>query len=166
MSMELVIDADKLQQAILRSPVVLERELDKAIGRSVHEIARSARRLVPKAHSILVNSIHVERPSALEGIVAPSTDYAQAVEEGTGIQGPQGTPSNVMPPIEPIEDWIRVAGITPNDPSMNQNDLAWAIARSIAEGGTPPQPYMAPALEEKRGRAEQLLNVAIDKALQ
>lgn len=166
MNMELIIDADRLQKAILKAPDVLERELDKGIGRSVHEMARSARRHAPKAHSLLVNSIDVERPAPLEGIVAPSMDYAQAVEEGTGLQGPQGTPSGVMPPIEHIEDWIGVAGITPNDPSMDRKDLAWAIARSIAEKGTPPQPYMEPALEENRARAERHIGAAIDKALQ
>ena len=166
MSLQLSLDSNKLQRAILKAPDKLERELDKAIGRSVLEMAREARSHVPKAHSLLVNAITVERPSRLEGIVAPSVVYAQAVEEGTGIYGPTGQASGIVPPVEFIEDWIGVAHLTPNDPSMDQRDLAWAIARTIAATGTPAQPYLAPAFESKQARAQQLLDRAIDRALQ
>lgn len=151
------INTDRLQQAIRNAPRALEREMSAAIVRVTKEIARDAHRNAPKATSLLRNSINDTYPSPYEGIVAPGVDYAQAVEEGT-----HGQP---MPPVQNIEDWIAVRRIVPNDPDMTPHQLAFVMARSIAHRGTPAQPYMVPALESNRVRAERRLNAAIDRAL-
>ena len=165
-SLNMELHSDKLMDALLRMPHQLEKNMDRAIERIVQEMARDARRNAPKAASTLVQSIHVERPSPLEGIVAPSVHYAQMVEEGTGLQGPFGKASGVMPPVQNILDWIETgSGVSANDPSYDNEDLAWAIARSIAKHGTAPQPFMAPALESNRTRAERRINQAIEKTL-
>ena len=159
MSLELSIDSKKLQQAILKAPDVLERELDLAIGRILPEMARAAKDEAPKSMSTLTNSIKDDRISPLEGIVAPHVNYARAVEEGTD--------GGYYPPPQNILDWIRAgSGITPNDPDMDDVDLAHAISRSIAQKGTQPHPYMAPAFENKKARADFLINRAIERALQ
>lgn len=159
-SMNLVIDADKLMEALIRQPTKLKKNLDAAITRVLYLFARAARQKAPKAMSTLVNSIGVNRQSALEGTVGPSVNYGAAVELGTGLHGPSGTSDNKMPPVQNIQDWIsvvRVSSLKYADP----RDLAWAIAKSIAVLGTPAQPYMAPAFEENKARAEQLLDAAI-----
>lgn len=159
MPLELTIEASALQRALLASPRALERHLDRAIGRVTQEIARDARIKAPKAFSTLTNSIRGFRPSTSEGIVAPGVDYARLVEEGTEGGGDR------LPPTRNLLDWVKVKGISPNDPDMTQEDLAFAIARSIAVKGTPAQPYLRPALEENRARAERLISRAIDDAL-
>jgi len=164
-SMELTIDANKLQKAILKAPDKLEANLSKAIERVTQEMARSAKRHAPKAFSILVNSIRAKKVAVLEGQVAPGVNYAEAVERGTGIYGPAGTPSGKMPPLSSIEDWVKVTGIRPRETGQTQRDVAWLIARKIALTGTKPQPYMQPAFDENRKRAEQRINDAIDKAI-
>lgn len=157
MSLELTIDSRELQRALLAGPHVLEKHLDRAIGRTVQEMARSARRHAPKAVSTLVNTIKPEQPSALEGRVVVGVDYARAVEEGTA--------GGRFPPVDNILDWVKVTRQVPDDPSLSPDDLAFVIARSIARRGTPPQPYLAPALEENRSRAERRISQAIDDAL-
>jgi len=164
--LQLIIDQDKLIQALLHAPDKLVKELDRGIDRSLHEMARDARREAPKAFSTLVNSINVTRPNRLEGIVAPGVDYAQAVEEGTGIFGPEGVYSGELPPVENIKDWIGVAGISPNNPDYDQDDLAWAIAKNIALTGTQEQPYLAPAYEKNIDKTGQRIDRAIERALQ
>ena len=156
--MELTFNGKVLQQALLQGADVLVRYMDKAIDRTVQEMARAARRNAPKAFSTLTQSIRPLRPNRLEGIVAPGVDYAQLVEEGTG-----SNPG--FPPTDTIEDWIKVKNITPNDPSMSTRDLAYVMARSIALKGTPAQPFMQPAFDDNKARAERRFNKALRDAI-
>ncbi len=155
--MELQIDTKALRKALALGPRVLERHLSFAIERSVQEMARQARREAPKAFSTLTNSIRPVRQSSVESLVVAGVDYAAMVEKGT-----QG---GSVPPEQPILDWIRVVGVTPSRPDMDEEDLAYVIARSIAARGTPAQPFMAPAFEGNKRRAERRINKAIDDAL-
>lgn len=156
-ALALHIDNTRLRLAASAAPQRLAQEMDLAITRIVKEMARTARRKVPKAHSTLANSIRDEKISSFEAAVVAGVNYALDVEEGTDPQG--------MPPVLAIFDWIRVKNIEPNDPTMDQSDLAFVIARSIAHAGTPAQPYAAPALEAHRAGAEQRISRAIDIAL-
>lgn len=163
--MQLTVDTEKLLKAVIAQPVKLEKNLDIAIDRSLHLFARSARENAHKAFSTLMQSIGITRNGKLEGTTGPSVNYGQAVEEGTGIFGPDGQPSGIMPPVENIHDWVKLVNLTPNDPSMDSADLAWAIAKSIALEGTQAQPYMEPAFEDNRHEAERLIDVAINASL-
>lgn len=156
-SLELVFDNKDLRQAFARSPQILRKHLDNAILRAVGEMARKAQSLVPKANSTLWTAIKPRQPEPLTGEVVAGTDYARLVEEGTGPGG--------RPPVQTMLDWIKVHGITPNDPTMDQTDLAFVMARSIAQRGTPAQPFMKPAFEDKKARAQQLIDQALDRAL-
>lgn len=163
--LEISVESDRLVKALLLAPRALQKHMDRAIGRAALEIARSWRRRAPKAHSTYTNSIRSEQVSPFEAVAVAGVDYARAVEEGTGIYGPRAAASGKAPPVNAIYDWVRVKNITPDDPTMDQMDLAFVIARSIAARGTPAQPSAAAALEENRARAEQLINAAIDAAL-
>jgi len=162
---DLTIDSDRLQRALTRAPRVLAVEMNKAVARTVQEMARSARRHAPKAFSHLVNSIGAVQVSPLEGLVVAGMDYARMVEEGTGPQGPQARDGGGFPPVQHILDWIRVKRIVPDDPGMDQRDLAFAIARGIARKGTPPHPFMAPAFADNKARAEQRIDAAVSRAI-
>ena len=116
-------------------------------------MARSAKRNAPKNTSQLTNSIKSQRIGDLHHEIIAATNYARAVEDGTEPGG--------FPPIQSIVDWIKTGGITPDDPFMDVEDLAWVIARSIYKHGTPAQPYMKPAVEEHTTQ----LNVALRHAI-
>lgn len=163
--MRLTIDYRQLEQALRRRPEQLVTELSRAIGRVIQEMARAARREAPKAFSTLVNAIKTAQPSPTLGRVVAGTDYARAVEEGTGIHGDQGQASGRMPPVQNIEDWLRVKGIQPRDPRHDLRDLAWMIAARIASTGTPAQPYLTPQLEHHQRRAQKLIDAAVARVL-
>lgn len=163
--MELITNSDKLAEAFLKAPVQLEKNIDRAINSVMYPIARTAREKAPKAFTTLAIGIQVHRPSTLEGIVAPSSNYAEDVERGTGIYGPAGTPSGKMPPVQNILDWAKVIGLVPQQPGETLRQTAYAIARHIATTGTRPHPYMEPALEEHANDASRGMNAAIDKTL-
>lgn len=155
-----------LARALAASPKRLEREMNGAVLRLVREMARAARDKAPRAMSTLTQSIAPRMVGALEGVVAAGVNYAQAAEEGTGLWGPQKQASGKMPPVESILDWIKVKHLTPDDPNMDQTDLAFVIARSIAARGTPSQPYFEPTLKEFGGRGESLMSAAIERTLE
>jgi hypothetical protein len=69
------------------------------------------------------------------------------------------------PPRRSILDWIRVKRITPNDPDMSDDDLAFVIARSIVRKGTPAQPYLEPALRSKTNRIYDLVRQGAERGL-
>jgi hypothetical protein len=157
-SISLEIKHAGLTQALQKSPEVLTRHLRLAVLRILMEIARQARSSAPKAFSTLTYSINQRMIDDLSGEVRPHVDYARMVEEGTGPGG--------FPPEQSIVRWIAVKGITPRDPAMSVEDLAYAIARSIALHGTQKQPYLMPAANEKKARANVLFNKAVDDSLQ
>lgn len=140
------IEKSRLERALRFTGPTLVKFLRPAIGRTIVEMARNARRLAPKAMSTLVNSIiPVMAIDGLSGEVRPHANYAEAVERGTGLYGPKHTASGKPPPVAAILDWIKVKRIKPDDPFTDQEDLAYVISRSIAARGTPPQPYLEPA---------------------
>jgi hypothetical protein len=155
-----------LARVFAAAPHILERNMEHQISRVIKEMARTARKEAPKAMSGLVTAIKDVMVSAFEGQVVAGKDYAQAVEDGTGIYGPSGQASGKMPPKDNILDWMRVTKITPRDPSMSEDQLEFLIARKIATQGTPEQPFMAPALEENTKEAERRIDLAIQKTLQ
>jgi len=163
--LEFFASNQRFVKAIANAPELLIKEMDKAIGRIIAEMAVTAKLKAPKAMSTLTNSIIPEQISPFEGVVRANADYARAVEEGTGIYGPTKKAQGNLPPIRSLLDWIKVKNITPNDPEMDQEDLAWLFARKIAMNGTKAQPFLAPTLEEKSARADELIEMAIDNTL-
>lgn len=163
--MELTLDTVDLRRAIALGPQALARHMDRGIDRVVRDWARDARLNSPESFGELRNSISFRRPSALEGITFVGVDYGPMVEQGTGVYGPEGLPSEILPPVENILDWVKKSGITPRNPGDDQVDVAFAIAQSIAQGGTPAQPFLGPAFDDNRAAAERRLNAAIDAAL-
>lgn len=157
MSLELRVETKDLQRAMAAGPAVLEKHMARAVGRATQEMARDARRRAPKAFSTLTNAIRADQVSPFEGRVVAGVDYARMVEEGTD--------GGAIPPERFILDWINVRRIEPRDPSMDVEDLAFVIARSIAVKGTPAQPFMGPAFDDNKARAERSINNAIKSAL-
>lgn len=136
---EVSLRGDELvQRALRQAPDELVRQVDWALQRGAQEVAREERRDVAKATSQTANSIYPEQIGPMHYLVAPHTDYAPHIELGT--EGPYSG----MPPVQAILDWVKTVGVTPQDPEDAPEDVAWAIARSIAARGTPAQPFVEP----------------------
>ncbi|MFP4615569.1 MAG: HK97 gp10 family phage protein [Thiohalorhabdus sp.] len=149
MSLRIEVRDAAMLAGLRRAPRTMDRNLRRGVSRSLQELAREARRRAPKATSTLTNSIRAIKPLPLAGMVVPGVAYARYVEEGIG--------PGSWPPQQDLVEWIRTRGVTPDDPSMDDEDLAYVIARAIHQRGIPPQPYMAPTYEAKRDRVEQIL---------
>lgn len=165
MRLDYSTDMDRIVQAMRKAPRVMGKHLRHGMDRAALELSRSARRKAPKATSQLVNSIGIERPGQFSRVIAPASEHGAYQELGTGIYGPGGIPSGKMPPMQSLRDWIRTAGIEPRDPSMDTDDLAFVIGRSIAEKGTHAQPFMKPAFEEGQDRAFEVIRRSAEDGL-
>lgn len=128
-------------------------KIDQVLSKGSAWIARDAKELAPKNQSTLAQSIKGHKVKSLFHEVVAGTNYARAVEEGTEPGG--------FPPEQAILDWIKTARIEPDDPFMEQEDLAFVIARSIHQRGTAAQPYMQPAVEKNATRIDVALRHAI-----
>jgi len=143
--------------AMRRAPEVLARNMANATRRNLLEISRLARHDAPKAFSTLANSIQIEMHSPLDGITGPAADYGEMVEKGTGPGG--------FPPLETMLDWIRTKNITPENPLMRLEHLAFVMSRSISKKGTPAQPYLEPAAEQLQGNVLRNYDLALERSL-
>jgi hypothetical protein len=81
--------------------------------------------------------------------------YGITVEEGIGRKAGR------MPPIAPIENWIRKKNLRPKAGSTVEG-FAFAIARNIAKRGTnpKPKPFAAPAVEQvKKNFGDEIIEL-------
>jgi hypothetical protein len=131
-------DANNVANRLIKQARLIPVELDLKARKTALLVQRDARRNVPKAHSELVNAITFEKLRNGEYQIEVAKDYGRSVEEGSGPGG--------LAPIQSIIDWLQVRRITPNNPEMEIDELAFLIQRKIASRGSPAQPYMAPAV--------------------
>ena len=148
------IDDEDLLALMAKAPHIAERSIERYLSRGAMEVTNEARSLAPKAASGLVNSILADRISPFEYRVGPHVDYGGYVEKGFGAAH-----SRVMSQrkYQGLIDWIRAKHISPNDPKMDDVDLAVLIGRSLARRGRSPQPYLRPAAENKQSRVFELV---------
>lgn len=153
MKVKIEHNASQVRAVLSGAPDRFMGALDRALSRGVQELVRVIRRNVPQAHSHFVNSINSKRLAQADYLAYAGVDYAGYPETGTG---PGGSPSR-----QTLLDWIRVKGITPRDPSMTLDELAYVIGRSIRRKGTRAQPSFGPALESHRSRLAQLVSTEL-----
>jgi hypothetical protein len=131
------------QELVRIAPEVAARQVD-ITGLNIESKAKNL--CVVGVAGLLRASIHYKRTGEAEGVVEVNQAYAPYVE--------YGTPPH-MPPVEALELWAdRILG----DPS-----LAWAVAMSIKERGTPSQPFLFPAAEEERPKHLERMKEAIER---
>jgi len=85
----------------------------------------------------------------LEIHVGSTANYAAAVEKGTDPH---------FPPPSALRDWARSV--------LGDEDLAYPVARSIAENGTEAQPFLEPAFEDNLTFIVDRINDAVEQAIQ
>ena len=148
------------RQLIAHLPKVPERvqqHLAQNVHRGTLEVQRLQQELAPKASSLLTHAIQANQIDAYTWEIVAGTNYATATEEGSKAGG--------RAPVQAILDWIKQKRITPNDPEMDQEDLAFIMQRSIQAKGVKAQPFMQPGLEQKTDRLRQLIHQAVNDGL-
>jgi hypothetical protein len=82
----------------------MEREVGAELDVQAQLVARTMRREAPTFQSVLVNSIHVEKPDVMQRLVAPGVDYAQAVHDG--VKPGKGLPRFFDPEANDLVRWL------------------------------------------------------------
>lgn len=138
-------------------PEQVQTHIASNLHRGVLEVQRTQRDLAPKASSLLAQAIQAQQIDPQTWEIVAGTNYATATEEGSQSGG--------RAPVQAILDWIKQKQISPNDPDMDLEDLAFVMQRSIQAKGVNPQPYMQPGLDQNRGRLNDLMQMALSKGL-
>lgn len=164
-------------KGLQRIPEAVEWHVDAEIGAIAEQGAvwmkerLAANRSM--ARSILANSIRAARLALMHWFVSPGTNYARAVEEGTG---PAVGKPNYMPDPKHLEDYVKQRGSIrlrgkPNSPTRRRvldeiRERAWGLAIHIWWHGTKPQPFVAPTAEKLRTVAPDRVTGAVQRGLQ
>lgn len=162
MKLGISLDSKAAKAAFEKAPAVMNRALSRYLDRAGDEVAREARNKAAEHDDIgaLKQSIRTYKRSELERLVAPSVNYARAVEEGTK--------PGYWPNIGALIDWInspKQRGFTLAKPGTKRRlsqaleirDRASGLARFIHAHGTKAHPFMAPTAEKMKSRVHQLL---------
>lgn len=170
MKVSIRLDAVKVQAAFSAAPDVIRGHVDGALLRGAGEIASEAKRRAPKLFSTLTNSIIVGPAGELAYEVRAGVAYAAYVERGSGPAAGNKkyypNPDNLLqylmttPKARRIARWSRSA----KGRADQENEIkrrAQAFAWWIYQHGTRPQPFMGPAVEEKRSAVEGYVRDAV-----
>ena len=93
--------------------------------------------------------------NTLTATIAVNEWYGITVEDGIGRKAGR------MPPIAPIENWIRKKNLRPKA-GATVEQFAWAIAKNIAKKGTnpKPKPFAAPAVKQvKENFGDEIIEI-------
>lgn len=143
----------KARAAFAQAPALMHRIVGEGVWRGALEVTREARRLAPKAFSTLTNGINATQVSELHWQVKPSSNYADAVEQGRKPGKQPGTANGLM-------EWVR------QKTRLQGRDLeraTFAIARAIGRRGIKAQPFMAPAAQAKESRVIELIRQSVER---
>ena len=103
----------------------------------------------------LINSIETRFSKQIsQGEVEVMADYAGYYEFGRKAGG--------MPPVKFILEWVRKKHIA-EDPK-EQEQIAWAIAKSIEKNGTKPHPFFYPAFKKNARKLRVALRNIIENS--
>lgn len=176
MDIKISIDTKQAAAAMDKAPGVVERHVDGRLALVAAKVARDAKLQLASNNSMalgaLANSIGSRRLAMLRWQVSTGTNYARAVEEGTG---PAAGAKPYMPNPDALRAYVKQRSkITfagkPGSPKRTGQideirDRAWALARHIRKFGTKPHPYMAPAAEKNRAGATEQVALAVAAGL-
>lgn len=146
-----------LDEAFRTVPDTINKYLKAGISHAGSLVSREAREQSPKAETTLTHTIKSHRKGELQRMITSSMRYNAFVVQDTQPQG--------MPPIQSVLDWVRVKRIQPRNPKADQRDLAFMIARSIAEKGTEGNDFYDRAAEQTQDKVAQILKRSVDEGL-
>lgn len=152
----------RVSEAFQKAPAIMLSHARRGLDVAAARISRAARFEAPKAFSQLTNSIIWRSPGPLIRVITAGTDYADFVNDGTGIFGPKHAASGHMPPIQRLDEWVRIMRLRPRTAGMTDHGLAFVIGRKIAKTGTKADPFMDRAADG----TEELVHADVHKELE
>lgn len=162
--MRIDLDAHHLAQvtkALAAAPEIALEELSAAALESTLYLQRETAERTPSGASGgagLRASWLAARPRVLADLVVGEMGsplaYAEAVELGTRPH---------MPPVAPIEDWVRTSGKIALGVDDDPRQVAFAIARKIAREGTEGAFMLRDAVEAGEETVGRIFGLAVDR---
>lgn len=158
---------------LARGPAV-EKALDAELDVQAQLVARKMREEAPKFQTVLTNSVHVEKPSAMVRLVAPGTDYAEAVHDG--VKPGKGLPRYFDPEAVDIVRWLesKVRGPAKrarrgsarfSAQEVELRDRYQGLSWHVRLFGTEPNPFVDRTHEAMAGSVVAGLKAAVARAL-
>lgn len=148
-----IIGKDKLLGILNRMRVITAQLVRDAVSRSALAIQGGAKRLCPVDSGRLRSSIGVRfYLGGLAGHIGTNVEYAQPVEFGTGVYGPQQREIVIVPKRATVLSWIG-------------KDGQRVFASKVVIKGQKPQPFLGPAFDDEMPRFERAIEKAIDDGL-
>lgn len=153
----------------------MARELGNELDVQARLVARTMRREAPKFQSVLVNSIHVEKPDAMQRVVAPGVDYAQAVHDG--VKPGKGLPRFFDPEANDIVRWLESKVRGPKGKprrgtgrftaaELELRDRYQGLSWHVRQYGTKANPFVERAFVEHASSVVAALKAAALRGLQ
>lgn len=130
------------------SSELLDKHISKGAFIAGATVQKEARALVPVDTSALRLSIENSRPistNSITSIIGPTKSYGKEIEFGR----PPGTYVSA----KALEGWAKRKGLNP-----------YAVAWAIHKKGSPPQPFLFPAAENKADEIASIIGQAFDNA--
>ncbi|MES1977302.1 MAG: hypothetical protein V4451_04655 [Pseudomonadota bacterium] len=90
-------------RVMARGPAI-EKALSDELDVQAQLVLRRMRQEEPKFQTTLTESTHVEKPKAMERLIAPGVDYAEAVHDG--VKPGKGLPRYFDPESVDIVKWL------------------------------------------------------------
>lgn len=111
--------------------------MEKTNTMTVQDIIREElewlRKKVIENHRALGQSATGQFEKELEVVITGTQNFLEGVSYTTQLVN--GRKPGTMPPLKPIEAWIKAKGIQPKD-DISERSLVWAIAKKIQKEGT------------------------------
>lgn len=149
-----VQNPEKLLRLLTAGGVVSD-EIRIAFKRSAMIVESEAKKLAPVDRGGLRASITHEVDPRLfpkYAHVGVGVKYGKAVHEGR--------PPGKMPPVKPLQEWIRRKKLVGDD---GKPLSAWAVAKSIEKKGIKPNPFLTDALDNKRKDVVRQFDSALER---
>lgn len=152
----------------------LEKAMADALDVQAQKVMRKMRAEAPKFQSVLTNSIYVEKPTAMSRLIAPGTNYAEAVHEG--VKPGKGLPRFNDPRAGDIIAWLQRTAFagrrTPRKGSkgavmqnLELRDRYQGLSWHVRHFGTKANPFVKRTHEAMAGTVVAALKAAALKAL-
>ena len=168
MDIRIRVHGDLVRAAFQRAPEVMRAHISPALERGVYELRDEAARNAAGHDLYGTNkqAIHVQEVGDLAFEVATGTNYARALEEGTG---PAAGKARYFPDWTHLIDYVKTRSTRAGEALKRAGsrarffqerefeNRAFQLARFISHHGTQPVRFMARAAEAKESRLYQLV---------
>lgn len=142
-------DLDKLSQSLEQ----IKGQLPNMLSDVVHEVGTLAFYISQTNCPVKTGNLKQRAgcDNSMQGrsVIWYAAPYAQAVEYGTGIYGPKGTPITIVPRLRKALHWV--------------DGFGEHFAKKVVVKGMPPRPFLRGAVAQAQTQVQAIAKAVFDK---